>query len=520
MPNLNVISTSPKDKIFSLIKSLTKAEKRNFKLYANRTHTAQDVKFIQLFDVVDKLEDYEETVILKKISGLKKQQLANLKRHLYKQILISLRLIHISKNVDIQIREKIDFAKILYGKGLYLQSLKILDRIKIVAIENHQDLLLVEILEFEKLIEERHITRSRTIKNKVESLMDDAERWSAVMHNSAKLTNLKIEIHGFYIQFGHAKSEKDSIIVNEIFKARLASIATHDLTFFERVYLNQAYVWYYYILLDFSKCYDYACKWVDIFHQKPHMREDDPDLYMRGLHYILTALFNMGDYEHFITYLDEFETFQHSFGKQMNQNSKMIAFLYLYTAKLNKHNLEGSFGEGVKLIPPLMKMIKTFERQLDPHRIMVFYFKMAYMHFGNANYNRALDFLSHIINLTVGHLREDIQCYSRLLNLIAHFELGHFQLLEYLVSSTQRFLDKMRELNMLQKETLNFIGKIAKEPHKNPKPAFISFHKTLEKIAKDPFEKRAFLYLDIMAWVDSKIEEKPLSEIVGRGKPL
>ncbi|MEM6967188.1 MAG: hypothetical protein AAF573_20665, partial [Bacteroidota bacterium] len=133
MKNGNVVPTNQDDHLISLIKSLTKAEKRNFKLYVNRLSSRSDVKFVQLFDVVDKLDRWDDAIIRKKIPTIKKTQLANLKRHLYKQILISLRLIHIQKNVDIEIREQLDFARILYGKGLYLQSLKLLERIRQTA---------------------------------------------------------------------------------------------------------------------------------------------------------------------------------------------------------------------------------------------------------------------------------------------------------------------------------------------------------------------------------------------------
>ena len=146
------------DQLFNLIRSLSKAEKRTFKLYTKRLNKDSDPKFIQLFDILDKQKTYQEDLIYKRFHQLSKVQLSNLKRHLYTQILISLRLIHINKNIDIQIREQIDFARILYGKGLYLQSLKLLDRIKTIAETSHQDFLLIEIFEFQKLIESRHIT--------------------------------------------------------------------------------------------------------------------------------------------------------------------------------------------------------------------------------------------------------------------------------------------------------------------------------------------------------------------------
>ena len=118
-----------KDSLFVLIKSLSKSEKRQFKIFASRLETSSNTKFIELFNILDKSESYDEKVILK--SGIiKKVQLSNLKSYLYKQILVSIRLNIPSQNIRYQLREQIDFATILYNKGLYKQSLKILDKTK------------------------------------------------------------------------------------------------------------------------------------------------------------------------------------------------------------------------------------------------------------------------------------------------------------------------------------------------------------------------------------------------------
>jgi len=87
------MSNRSNDILFQLIKSLQKAEKRHFKLYIKRNSNNDDLKIIQLFDILDKLEDYDEKIILKKVPSIQKIQLANLKSHLYKQILSSLRLL-------------------------------------------------------------------------------------------------------------------------------------------------------------------------------------------------------------------------------------------------------------------------------------------------------------------------------------------------------------------------------------------------------------------------------------------
>src|ERR1700730_10090941 len=141
------------DALFQLIKSLEKSEKRNFKLYVKRNSGIEDLKIIQLFDALDKMAEYDEIQLLKKNKGIKKRQLSNNKAQLYRQILSSLRLIKNENNIDIQLHEQLDHARILYNKGLYLQSLKMLDRIKEIARSNHQVTFLLQTLFFEKKIE-------------------------------------------------------------------------------------------------------------------------------------------------------------------------------------------------------------------------------------------------------------------------------------------------------------------------------------------------------------------------------
>jgi len=53
----------------------------------------------------------------------------------------------------------VDHARILYNKGLYLQSLRTLDRIKENAKAHNQVTFLLQVLFFEKKIEAWHITR-------------------------------------------------------------------------------------------------------------------------------------------------------------------------------------------------------------------------------------------------------------------------------------------------------------------------------------------------------------------------
>ena len=77
------MTNDQKENLFVLIKSLSKSEKRQFKLFVGRMDSNSDSKFLILFNLLDKMVVYDEKLIFKK-DFVSKQQLSNLKAHLYK----------------------------------------------------------------------------------------------------------------------------------------------------------------------------------------------------------------------------------------------------------------------------------------------------------------------------------------------------------------------------------------------------------------------------------------------------
>src|SRR5690625_4924489 len=110
------------DSLFTLVKSLSKTEKRHFRIShspAKKNRVKQVPKqdkpplYLQLFNVLDKSSYYKEKEILNQIPELKKQQLSNLKAHLYQHILETLRILSRQKDVRIHIRQLVDYAQVL-----------------------------------------------------------------------------------------------------------------------------------------------------------------------------------------------------------------------------------------------------------------------------------------------------------------------------------------------------------------------------------------------------------------------
>lgn len=499
------------DILFQLIRSLEKSEKRHFKLYIKRNSANEELKIVKLFDALDKMEEYDEKILFKKIPGLQKPQLANLKAHLYKQILVSLRLLKTTESIDLQLHEQLDYARILYNKGLYLQSLKILEKVKELALTYNQDTFLIQVISLEKKIETLHITRS--MQHRPDSLTTEALEVNEKRSNITRLSNLALQLYSWYVKNGHARNDEDESDVKQFFKDNLPKNAKELTGFYEKLYMCQSYCWYAFIRQDFLLYYRYAQKWIDLFIEQPLMINVEAGHYIKGMHNLLNASFDLRNHRKFDETLEAFETFAASSIATSHENFKVQTFMYLYTAKINRHFMRGTFKEGLALVPFIENKLTEYNLFLDKHRVLVFNYKIATLFFGSGDYSTCIDYLQRIINDNVD-LRYDLQCYARLLHLMSHYEMGNVDIIEYLTKSVYRFMARMHNFTVVEEEMFKFLRNSFRMPRSEVKKALKDLLTNIKHYEKNRFETRSFAYLDVISWVESKVFEKPMGTII------
>jgi len=503
--------SNQKEPIFKLIKSLSKSEKRQFKLFAGRLEGNSNAKFLTLFNHLDKSDFYDEQVIIKK-GIVSKQQLSNLKANLYKQVLKSLRLNPAHKNIRVLLREQLDYATILYNKGLYNQSLKVLEKAKATALEYEEKNLAYEIVELEKVIETQYITRS--IATRADELAIQAKELSKLNVIASKLSNLSLQLYGLLLKVGYVKNEKDYEEVTKYYQDRMPNYNFEELSFREKLWLYKANLWYSFLIQDFLSCYKYANKWVMLFAEYPKMIEVNPVFYLKGQHYLLESLFLIKHQTKFDETLNKLELSLENGHILKNDNTETLGFVYLFTNKINAYFLKGAFKEGLELVDKVESLIEKYKNRLDQHHIMLFYYKIGCLYFGAGNNRNCIEYLGKIINNKDLKGREDLMCFSRILSLVAHYEEGLDSNLEKQLKSTYRFLLKMNDLHQVQKEMLQFLREVTDIYPHQIKKAFKNLYNKLKEYEDHPYEKRAFLYLDILSWLESKIEGKPVDKII------
>jgi hypothetical protein len=76
------------------------------------------------------------------------------------------------------------------------------------------------------------------------------------------------------------------------------------------------------------------------------------------------------------------------------------------------------------------------------------------------------------------------------------------------------FLGKMNDQQPMQIEVFRFLRRAGHSTPNQLRDEFIRLKAKLEEIAARPFDRRPFLYFDIISWLESKISGRSVQEVM------
>jgi hypothetical protein len=498
--------------LYDLIKSLDKNEKRYVKLFLKQVGNSEDKKVLILFDLINKQKEFDEDKILSKAPVIKSEQLSNLKAYLYTKILQALRAYHLNQINDLRIREFIDFAQLLFKRRLFAQGLECLKFAKKICIEHENLELQLEIVKLEKSVLMATIDHDNV--RKVDKIVAEVDSINKKLNLINAFSNLYIKLNALYTKSGYVKNEDEYFRVKEFFYSNMPYFKESELSSKEKIYFYRLQLAYNLYIQDFENGYIYAKKLVQTMESDPNFIKNEVENYAKALNSLLSSQYKLYRYDEFIETkkkLEEIKTYESN-----SENLRIMLMKYSFIHEMNYYFMNGFFEQGVKeLLEKRKSELDELIQSIDKHSLIILYYKIASLYVGAGQYNQAIKWLNYIINTSNNDLREDIHCFARMLNLICHFELGNFDVISYYIRSTYRFLLKKDDLHLFQKYILSFLRTLKRIPSKEE--LYYKFNllkEQLKPLVNSRYEKRAFVYFDIISWLESKIAGKPVHKII------
>lgn len=502
----------PSTELYSLIKSLSKSEKRFFKL--NSALQAGDKNYLKIFDFIEKQKKYDEDELKEAFKdAVFVNHLPSEKNHLYKLLLKSLRAYYADQTVSSQLKQEIKNVEILFKKALYKECNKFVKRAKEVARKYEKFYYWFELINWEKkLLEEAY--ESGVFSKDLDKLIEEETEVIEKLRNLAEYHILYSKINYIFRSGGFTRNEKEREVVSSIadyhlIKGKNTAISTRATT-----------ICYYIKGLCAASIRDYEDALVNfkkaktVMDANPLIKEDLHSRYIYTLNFLLHCYIDSYRFDSAEEVVNQLKVLNDGKGYD-SPDSAVRLFTSIYIGEMQLYNRQGDFDKAMELIPEIEAGIEKYGDKINKEKLLLFTYNTAYSLFGIGDFKQALRYLNQVLNDNEKMLRQDIYSFSRIFNLVLHFELNNHDFLEYDMKSTARYLNKHEkdyEVETLFMKEMKSLSRVNNEMEQ--KSVFADFNTKLEKLLKIDRENVILEYFDLKSWLQSKVDGKTLSQSI------
>lgn len=495
------------DRLFRLIKSLSATEKRYFKVFIGATGNKGN-KYGALFDAMDAQVQFDDDALRRQVYGrepMQSRKYSELKAYLYELVLKSLQAYDENTSIDYKLKGMLQSVRALHRRAHFDDCLQILTKAGKLAQEYEKFAALLEVLHWEKLV-----AYARGDIDGLDKRLEEIEAEEA--RCTERLQNLNAYQNLFYESW--LSIRKNALRPNA--NDDIPSLSGHLLLQDENNALSyQARVLYYrvrsifsYAQKDYAGFYEMSRVLIGIMESKPPMLREDVSEYISALSNYSVSCGYLSDYEGVRECLKKLRSVQPN-----TRDDELKIHRQYYTNAFRLCIVTGEFKEGLQALEQHLEEVKLFDK--EQFERSSFYFQYFYIYFGAGDFGKALDYLNQWLRLPRSVERQDLQSLARILNLIIHYEMDNFLLLDSLLRSTHRFLNQHKTMLLFEVSLIQFLRKAIKASQlKEIQEALVQLRQDFDTLSGNPSEKAMLQLFDFESWIESKLSGQAFSYIV------
>ena len=508
------MSTKVTDFLHELIQSLSKSEKRYFKLISSRHTIGEANNYVILFDYLDKQEAYDEKDVFENFKGEAfLNRFSITKKRLYNHILSALNGFHSQGNTEAQLHKMLHGADILIHKTLYAQAGKLLMSAEKLALKHEQHNLLIDIRKKIKILREKDNYLNVSAEELEKTLRKDKELHEQSLYEDV-LWNIKSRLLQQMTLHGQVRSSENELAFKEIYK-EFSSLKKPAKTSLEANYLSyHIESAFHFAMQSYEESYQALQKNLQLFEMNTHLKTEHPERYFSLLTNIIYTADYLGKFEDANKHLHNLYEFEKLAVNFSDTDLKIKLFTTISSINLSFATKRGDYIKAAESIPQIEEGLTKHESKISSTRSAFLNFKIAGIYLSIGENNLALKAIRRILNDTSLDNKEDIVSFAHLLELFIHIELEDYDYLPYACKGTIRFLKKRNRLYPFEETLIAFIKRLS--PTTNKFDAMEKWEELLaqlQKLSKDPYQASALEYFDFISWAEAKAKEESFLKI-------
>lgn len=496
---------NPRD-LHSIIKSLSKSEKRHFKMCVNSVHKNEN-NYTILFDAIDSQEEYNEIKLLRKLEKYTfSKQISRTKYLLYEQILKVLRQLYSARSEHAKLGALLNSAEVLFFKTFYHQAFEVLKRAKKIAIANELYGLQQEIMEREKLLLP-YLENHKTIKLAISKFLNSYEQIAQFVktENEYKVLHTKVRLYYDTILNFHETSQVDAIF-GKVMQHPLMLEKSNATTFLSQVLFLEIHFLNANAQSNFAQANYFGGEMFSLWEAKPVMKNIFRDTFIRQLRdFTFCKISSDHTQKNIPQLLNEWKSIK-SFSKEEEGifalETDMIHFLL---------QLVNKSYSGIEAICHLVKEHHLPSlNKLPCHQQIAIFYHIAVYHFMKKDYAKVIRYINQIEAIAGGKLRPHILKYVKLMELIVRYELDDEEIEDKDILRITRHLKSLGKLGRIEEMLLSSIKKLINLPSLNEPPMILKELKELLETDNETinYKLESINNQIIKVWVKEKLSKE------------
>ena len=479
------------DALFSLIKTLTKSEKRYFKMTVG--FHGREQKYLKLFDQIDRMHFYDEARLRKQLEGEPLlNQLHVAKNYLYNLVLKSLRGYHLKESTTARLRSQLIDVEVLFKKDLLVQCYRVVRRVEKLARRAGDELILLEALNWKRrtLL---NIRRTPNYGEELDRIIEEEKEIIVMLDDENKFWKLALSAGGGAPEKVLEKSNHRLLFDDSSKKTHRALILQHHLQYV------------YYTISDKLDEAGNALDDLIIYLESDQFRlKNDPSSYITALNNKVGLYLNQKKHRLIPDLLQKIRKIPEHLQLKAGNPVSMKLLQRTYNVELETYRDTGKVDQAIEVIPKIRAFLKKYGELVSREYLILFHYQFSYLYFMAGDFRNSLKDVNVVLDHRYDADRVDIVGYAYFLNLIIHYELGNTTVMKYSVEACRRFIKKRGNLMEFEKVLLRLFSRLSTQPQYHHRGII---EKAMEQLFSYPplMDDSQIDYLDFKHWMETKL---------------
>lgn len=494
--------------LFDLIQSLNPAEKRYFKLYAQRHSTGRKANYLRLFEAMNSQPEYDEDALRRKFKKEKfLQQFAVAKNYLYGMILDALTEIEDATDERFGVWRLKEQTALLFRKGLYKQCLKVLKRAK----EKAYHLELYDELPYLLGYESNICLRNIIQRDKAEWLNTIAQEQGRALEILRQEHDLKLCYNQLTCVmdelWNHVADGKYAQKLHEIMQHPALSESVRPFTQSSaRIYYN-SHLLYYRFTENIEGSIRVLKEQIEFYRASPHYIRSSPSSYYFALLNLIVCLLDNSRHDEARKAMEDIDEAHTRYAFKITQRLQGI-LLEGYSSRLRLMYQTGDMTKADETLAIVERTLSLQSQSIAGDKSVGLRYYAAAVCFVLQRYEDALRYIHPLAQETLLSGKKIFYSEARLLHIILHFELGNYTIIEPLAEALRRFIAKHEMTFPFYDPLLRGLVKAAVQPTtEKRKQVLAKLEKTILSMNNIPHHHLAIL------WIRAKVQGLPFRSL-------